>query len=59
MRSATTAATPETKPRVWYQALFKYYDPQDRRFTQAEAAELIAANWHRTWKDIKRDGVTS
>lgn len=50
-------STPDTKPRVWYQALFKYATPPKARLTQQQAAALVAANWHRTWDDIKRNGV--
>lgn len=54
----TATAAPETRPRVWYQALFKYYEPLDGRMTQEEAAQVIARHWARSWKDIKQNGVT-
>jgi hypothetical protein len=48
---------PATRPRAWFQLLFKLYEPRKGRLSEGEAAAVIARNWHRSYADLKSEGV--
>lgn len=56
MPSPQTTRKPETRPRVWYQALFKYMSPAKARLTPEQALSIIEENWERPYRDIKQNG---
>lgn len=56
-RASDAPRTPKARPRVWYQLLFKVYEPRSGKLTPEEALGVIARNWGRSYQDIKRDGA--
>lgn len=59
--SGTTDSNPPrepfTRPRIWYQIIFKMIQPQDSQMTPEQAFAIVEANWTRSYNDIKRNGV--
>ena len=55
LRPHATDDEAPTRSRYWYEYLWK--KAPKRRYTQAEAAAIVAANWDRTAKQIRSSGV--
>jgi hypothetical protein len=55
--SKRTDWDPPSRPRGWYALLFARMEPRQQDLTPDHMATIIAANWHRSYREIRDEGV--